>query len=43
LELEQLNRYYNRNLKARATRRKNSKKTDEEPSIPPMGESDSAI
>ncbi|MDR1601876.1 MAG: DUF6261 family protein [Tannerella sp.] len=42
-ELEQLNRYYNRNLKARATRRKNGKKTDEEPSIPPMGESDSAV
>jgi hypothetical protein len=35
-ELVQLNEYYNRQLNARITRRKNGKKTDEEPSIPPM-------
>jgi hypothetical protein len=42
-ELVKLNEYYNRQLNARITRRKNGKKTDEEPSIPPMGsETDNA-
>ncbi|MDR0844889.1 MAG: DUF6261 family protein, partial [Tannerella sp.] len=35
-ELTWLNQYYNQQLKARETRRKNGKKTDEEPPIPPM-------
>jgi hypothetical protein len=35
-ELVKLNRYYIRQLNARAARRKNGKKTDEEPAIPPM-------
>jgi hypothetical protein len=35
-ELTLLNEYYNRQLKARATRRKNGTKIDEEQSIPPM-------
>jgi hypothetical protein len=35
-ELEKLNQYYNRQLNARAARRKSGKKTDEEPAIPPM-------
>jgi hypothetical protein len=34
-ELKQLNAYYNQQLKARATRRKNGKTTDEEPPIEP--------
>jgi hypothetical protein len=37
-ELTLLNRYYNRQLKARTTRRNNGTKTDEEQSIPPMNE-----
>jgi hypothetical protein len=37
-ELKQLSAYYNQQLKARATRRKNGKTTDEEPPIePPKG------
>jgi hypothetical protein len=35
-ELTALNQYYNRQLNARAARRKNGKKTDDEPAIPPM-------
>ncbi|MDR1864773.1 MAG: DUF6261 family protein [Bacteroidales bacterium] len=35
-QLVKLNQYYNRQLNARLTRRKNGKKTDEEPAIPPM-------
>jgi hypothetical protein len=34
-ELKQLNAYYNQQLKARATRRRNGKTVDEEPSIEP--------
>jgi hypothetical protein len=34
-ELKQLSAYYNQQLKARATRRKNGKQTDEEPPIEP--------
>jgi hypothetical protein len=37
-ELKKLNQYYITQLKARATRRQNGKKTDEEPAIPPMEE-----
>jgi hypothetical protein len=37
-ELKRLNLYYIQQLKAHATRRKNGKKTNEEPSIPPMTE-----
>jgi hypothetical protein len=35
-ELTKLHQYYIAQLKARATRRKNGKKTDEEPPIQPM-------
>ncbi|MDR1865822.1 MAG: DUF6261 family protein [Bacteroidales bacterium] len=34
--LNKLQRYYKQQLKARATRRRNGKKTEEEPPIPPM-------
>jgi hypothetical protein len=37
-ELSKLNRYYTQQLNARATRRKNGKKTNEEPPIEPMKE-----